>query len=114
MFQSRWVITVSEHEAKFQVGQIVHHKLFNYIGVVFDVDPEFNGTDEWYQQVARSRPPKDEPWYHVLVNEAVPTTYVAEQNLEPTAKPQRIMRPLTDSLFSIFDGERYTSRQKIN
>ncbi len=71
------VIAMSEHEAKFQVGKIVHHKLFDYIGVVFDVDPEFHGTDEWYQQVARSRPPKDEPWYHVLVNETAPTTYVA-------------------------------------
>ncbi len=46
------VIAMSEHEAKFQVGKIVHHKLFDYIGVVFDVDPEFQGTDEWYQHVA--------------------------------------------------------------
>jgi heat shock protein HspQ len=114
MYQPGLVIAMSEHEAKFQVGQIVHHRLFNYIGVVFDVDPEFQGTDEWYQQVARSRPPKDEPWYHVLVNETVPTTYVAEQNLERTAKPQRIIHPLTDRLFSEFDGERYTSRQKFN
>ena len=93
------VIAMSEHEAKFQVGQIVHHKLFDYFGVVFDVDPEFQGTDDWYQHVARSRPPKDEPWYHVLVNEAVSTTNVAEQNLERSAKPQRILHPLTDRLF---------------
>ena len=105
---------MSEHEAIFQVGQIVHHKLFDYIGVVFDVDPVFCGTEEWYQQVARSRPPKNEPWYHVLVNEAVPTTYVAEQNLERTAKPKRIIHPLTNTLFSNFDGERYASRQKFN
>jgi len=59
---------MSEHEAKFQVGKIVHHKLFDYIGVVFDVDPTFQGTDEWYEHVARSRPPKDKPWYHVLVD----------------------------------------------
>ena len=74
---------MSKHEAKFQIGQIIHHKLFDYVGVVFDADPTFQGTDEWYEQVARSRPPKDQPWYHVLVHEAELTTYVAEQNLEP-------------------------------
>ena len=105
---------MSEHEAKFQVGKIVHHKLFDYIGVVFDVDPTFQGTDEWYEHVARSRPPKDKPWYHVLVNEAAHTTYVAEQNLEPASAPQRIVHPLTDRLFSDFDGERYKLRQKAS
>jgi heat shock protein HspQ len=112
--QSRSVIPMSEHEAKFQLGQIVHHKLFDYIGVVFDVDPTFQGTDEWYEQVARSRPPKNEPWYHVLVNEAAHTTYVAEQNLEPASAPQKIVHPLTDRLFTEFDGERYQLRQKAS
>ena len=69
--------------AKFEVGQIVHHLKFGYRGVVFDVDPYFQGTDEWYEQVARSRPPKDRPWYHVLVHDAAHTTYVAERHLEP-------------------------------
>ena len=59
-----------EHTAKFFVGQIVHHKKFDYRGVVFDVDATFQGTDEWYALVARSRPPKHMPWYHVLVDEA--------------------------------------------
>ncbi len=105
---------MSKHEAKFQVGQIIHHRLFDYIGVVFDVDPTFQGTEEWYQQVARSRPPRDEPWYHVLVNEAVHITYVAEQNLEPAKAPQRIVHPLADRLFSDFDGERYKLRQQAH
>ena len=59
-----------EHTAKFFVGQIVHHKKFDYRGVVFDVDATFQGTDEWYELVARSRPPKHMPWYHVLVDGA--------------------------------------------
>ena len=105
---------MSNHEAKFQVGQIIHHRLFDYIGVVFDVDPTFNGTEEWYEQVARSRPPKDEPWYHVLVNEAAHTTYVAEQNLETEDAPQRIENPITDRLFSDFDGKRYKLRQQAH
>ena len=51
-----------EHAARFFVGQIVHHKRFDYRGVVFDVDSTFQGTDEWYEQVAQSRPPKKQPW----------------------------------------------------
>ena len=47
--------------AKFEVGQVVHHLKFGYRGVVFDVDPCFQGTEGWYEQVARSRPPKDKP-----------------------------------------------------
>ena len=105
---------MSKHQAKFQIGRIIQHRLFDYIGVVFDVDPVFQGTDEWYEQVARSRPPKDEPWYHVLVNEAMHTTYVAEQNLEPAEAPQIIVHPLADRLFSGFDGERYTLRQQVH
>ncbi len=105
---------MSEHEAKFQVGKISHHKLFDYIGVVFDVDPTFQGTDEWYEDVARSRPPTAKPWYHVLVNEAAHTTSVAEQNLEPATAPQRILHPLTNRLFSDFDGEQYNLRHKAS
>ena len=105
---------MSEHQAKFQIGQIIHHKLFDYTGVVFDVDPIFQGTDEWYQHVARSRPPKNNPWYHVLVNETVSTTYVAEQNLEPCETPQRIDHPFADQIFSEFDGQRYRLRQQAN
>ncbi|MGI9303895.1 MAG: heat shock protein HspQ, partial [Gammaproteobacteria bacterium] len=51
--------------AAFSVGQIVHHKLFDYRGVIYDVDPHFQGTDEWYEEVAKSRPPRNKPWYHV-------------------------------------------------
>ena len=105
---------MSEHQAKFQVGQIIHHRLFDYIGVVFDVDPIFQGADEWYEQVARSKPLKDKPWYHVLVNESVHTTYVAEQNLEPAETPQPIMHPLTERLLCDFDGERYMLRRQAN
>ena len=68
-------------QAKFSIGQCVHHRLFDYRGVVVDVDPEFQGTDDWYETVARSQPPKDKPWYHVLVHNADNETYVAERNL---------------------------------
>ena len=61
-------------KAKFAIGELIHHRLFDYRGVVFDVDPDFQGTEEWYTRVARSRPPKDQPWYHVLVDGAEHTT----------------------------------------
>ncbi|MFQ5672552.1 MAG: heat shock protein HspQ [Nitrospinales bacterium] len=67
---------------KFQVGQQVRHKLFNYCGVVVGVDPEFQSTEEWYQMMAKTRPPKDKPWYHVMVSDGNRHTYVAERNLE--------------------------------
>ena len=68
-------------QACFSVGQVVHHLLFDYRGVVFDVDGYFSGTEEWYDQVAKSRPPKDKPWYHVQKIDGT-RTYVAERNLE--------------------------------
>ena len=69
-------------KAKFCVGHLIHHKLFDYRGIILDVDLEFKSTDEWYEEVARSRPPKDEPWYHVLIHKKGYQTYVAEQNLQ--------------------------------
>ena len=93
--------------AKFGVGEIVHHRLFDYRGVVFDIDPSFQGTEEWYQQVARSRPPRDRPWYHVLVDAATHTTYVAERNLEPDADSGEVDHPLVDQLFRGFEQGRY-------
>jgi heat shock protein HspQ len=71
--------------ANFSIGQIVQHRLFNYRGVVIDVDYKFLGTEDWYEQVARSRPPKEQPWYHVLVDNSIHQTYVAERNPESVA-----------------------------
>ena len=84
-------IRVSESTALFHVGQIVRHQLFGYRGAIFDVDPTFQGTEDWYETVARSRPPKDAPWYHVMVHDAEHTTYVAERN--GTTVGTAILRP---------------------
>ena len=105
---------MSEHQAKFEVGQIIRHRLFDYVGVIFDVDPIFSGTEDWYEVVAKSRPPKDQPWYHVLVHDSTHTTYVAERNLEPCEEPQRIVHPFMDNLFSDLEGRRYRSKRQMN
>ena len=69
-------------KAKYCIGQLIQHKLFDYRGIILGVDLEFKSTDEWYAMVAKSRPPKNEPWYHVLVHQKGHQTYVAEQNLQ--------------------------------
>ena len=60
--------------ARFEVGQLVTHRLFGYRGVVYDVDPKFSLSGDWYDQMARSQPPKDAPWDHVLVDGESHTT----------------------------------------
>ena len=100
--------------AHFSIGDLVHHKLFDYRGVIIDVDPQFMLTDEWYDAVARSRPPKDKPWYRVLVHDAVHETYVAERNLEPDTSDEPIRHPLVDSVFSEFHDGRYVVSGRAN
>jgi heat shock protein HspQ len=99
--------------AAFAVGELVHHKLFGYRGVVLDIDPQFQGTHEWYEQVARSRPPKDRPWYHVLVDGGR-ETYVAERNLEPDTVGTGIDHPLIKRYFTGFGDGRYDARKPTN
>ncbi|RRQ22039.1 heat shock protein HspQ [Thiohalobacter thiocyanaticus] len=100
--------------AKFSVGDIIHHKRFDYRGVVVDVDPIFQGTDEWYEQVARSRPPKDKPWYHVLVHGSDQMTYVAERHLETDESGEPIQHPLLELYFSRLENGRYVQEGKAN
>lgn len=99
---------------RFGVGQLVHHKLFDYRGVVFDVDATFQGSEEWHETVARSRPPKSEPWYHVLVHQAVHTTYVAERNLEPDDSGTPIQHPALEHFFDDFCDGLYLRRKSTN
>ena len=102
-----------EGTARFFVGQIVRHLRFDYRGVVFDVDPTFQGSEEWYERVARSRPPKDRPWYHVLVDGARHATYVAERHLEPAADGEPIRHPLVQALCGSYRDGRYLPRDAV-
>lgn len=98
-------------ELKFYVGQIVHHKRFNYRAVVCDVDPEYQGTDGWYEQVAKSRPPKDKPWYRVLIDGTDYDAYVAEPHLEPDDQGQPICHPQLDDVFTNYSDGTYTIKR---
>lgn len=106
--------TVDVSTARFAVGDMIHHRLFDYRGVVADVDPEFSLTEEWYESVAKSRPPKDEPWYQVLVHGSTQTTYVAERHLEADETGEPIKHPLVWKLFSGLQNGRYIRGQRAN
>ncbi len=99
---------------KFESGQIVSHKRFGYRGVVLSVDDHFEGTDEWYEKSARSRPPRDQPWYHVLVHDTFQEAYVAERSLTLSAEPGPIEHPLVGVFFDdVVDG-RYVRNRPMN
>jgi heat shock protein HspQ len=97
-------------EALFSIGQLIHHKRFDYRGVILDVDPVFQGTEEWYALMAKSKPPKDKPWYHVLVNDGTSRTYVAEQNLEVDIVGGPIDHPEVRIWFEPFNSNGYKIR----
>ncbi|MFC1706824.1 heat shock protein HspQ [Planctomycetota bacterium] len=90
----------------FCVGQVVHHRRYDYRGVVFDFDPCCRANEEWYQQNL-TQPDRDQPWYHVLVHGATHTTYVAQENLEPDRSLDPVEHPLVERVFSTFHAGRY-------
>ncbi len=88
---------------KFKVGQTIRHKLFNYRGVIYEADEMYTGTEDWYDIMAKTRPPKDQPWYKVLVHDHEHTTYVAEKNLEADHSGEPVNHPW---VILFFDGFR--------
>ncbi len=98
-------------QTRFSVGELIHHRLFDYRGVIYDVDRNFQASEEWYQCMAKSRPPKDRPWYRVLVDGSGHTTYVAEQNLESDASLDPIEHPLLQHFFTRFENGKYLRGQ---
>ncbi len=93
---------------EYTIGQTIRHTKFGYRGVVIGVDEKFQGTDQWYNVVARSRPPKDRPWYHVLVHQALHRTYVAERHLELDVSGDPIVHPEIDDFFDSFQAGSYS------
>ena len=88
--------------AKFQIGQIVRHRVYPFRGVIFDIDPEFNNTDEWYESIpADRRPRKDQPFYHLFAENAETEyiAYVSEQNLLPDTSGEPVRHPQVAEMF---------------
>jgi len=101
-------------EASFSIGQTIHHRLFDYRGVIVDVDPFFSGSEDWYHTIAQSRPPKDQPWYRVLVDGGEQMTYVAQRNLEDDASGEPIHHPALPQFFRGFQDGVYIPNRRMN
>ena len=102
-----------DREARFSVGEVIQHRRFGYRGVIVDVDPVFEGSEQWYETVAKSRPPKDAPWYHVLVHDAAHMTYVAERHLERDTADAPIRHPLLREFFDRCTDGRYVRQDRV-
>jgi heat shock protein HspQ len=102
--------------AKFQIGQIVRHRLHPFRGVIFDIDPEFNNTEEWYRSIpADRRPRKDQPFYHLFAENAETEyiAYVSEQNLLPDTSGEPVRHPQVAEVFVRDEGGGYRRRNAL-
>jgi len=106
-------VTVDERKAKFGIGDVVRHRFFPFRGVIYDVDPTFGNTEEWWESIPEHiRPAKDQPYYHLLAENAATTyeAYVSEQNLVPDDSRDPCRHPLVDRLFERQADGRYVLR----
>src|SRR6188508_3696351 len=102
--------------AKFQIGQVVRHRVYPFRGVIFDVDPTFSNTDEWYNSIPEDvRPSKDQPFYHLFAENADTeyVAYVSEQNLLPDTSGKPIRHPDVAEVFVRDESGAYRPRNSL-
>ena len=100
-------------QARFGIGDVVRHRLFDFRGVIFDVDPTFANSEEWYEAIPEDiRPSKDQPFYHLLAENAEQSyiAYVSQQNLIQDESEEPIDHPAIAAYFAGFDDGRYQLR----
>lgn len=105
---------MGERMAKFQIGQVVKHRVFPFRGVIFDVDPVFSNTEEWYQAIPEAiRPHKDQPFYHLLAEneESYYVAYVSEQNLLTDDSGEPVEHPQVADMFGRLHNGVYLERR---
>jgi len=98
--------------ARFAIGEVVRHRLFDFRGVIFDVDPEFANSEEWYEAIPEAlRPSKDQPYYHLLAEnaETAYVAYVSQQNLLPDESEEPVDHPAVATMLDR-EGGRYRLR----
>ena len=101
---------MDDKTAKFRIGQIVRHRVYPFRGVIFDVDPVFSNTEEWWESIPEHvRPRRDQPFYHLLAeNESTAyVAYVSEQNLRVDESGDPVRHPQVDEFFGELRGGRY-------
>ncbi|GEQ98424.1 DNA-binding protein [Iodidimonas gelatinilytica] len=107
-------------KARFSIGQVVRHRVFGYRGLIFDVDPFFSSSADWYEDAMAARhqdcgPQKNSPWYHVMVDGADHVIYVAERNLMVSEKSDDpIQHPLVPEFFTSRQPGQYSRRSPHN
>lgn len=100
--------------ARFGIGDVVRHRVFDFRGVIFDIDPVFANSEEWYESIPEEiRPARDQPFYHLLAENAESSyvAYVSQQNLLRDGEDGPVDHPAIPGLFDSFDGERYRLKQ---
>ena len=112
--QARGAVTMDVNRAaKFGIGQQVRHRFFPFRGIIFDVDPEFSNTEEWWTSIPEEiRPVKTQPFYHLLAenDSSYYVAYVSEQNLLPDDGPEPVNHPQIPDMFEIDDHGLYKIR----
>ena len=104
-------------KAKYNLGEVVRHKKHPFRGVVFDIDPTFSNTEEWWHAIPEeSRPSKDQPFYHLLAenDQSYYVAYVSEQNLVPDPQGGPVEHPDLPDLFGDFEDGRYPLDCQLN
>jgi len=102
--------------ARFGIGDVVRHRMFDFLGVVFDVDPFFSDCEEWYEAIPEDiRPRRDQPFYHLLAEneDSSYVAYVSQQNLLPDADGGPVDHPNVAELFDDFRNGRYKMRRSL-
>lgn len=100
-------------QAKFRIGQVVKHRFFPFRGVIYDVDPVFSNSDEWWLSIPQDiRPAKDQPYYHLLAEneDSSYEAYVSQQNLLPDETGEPVLHPSVDDMFDELDEDGYLLR----
>jgi heat shock protein HspQ len=104
---------VKERRARYAIGEIVKHRFFPFRGIIFDVDPEFSNTEEWWLSIPEEiRPAKDQPFYHLLAenDETEYVAYVSEQNLLPDDSGEPLRHPQLGDIFDELEDGGYRIR----
>jgi heat shock protein HspQ len=108
--------SIRSRTAKFKLGEVVKHRKFGFRGVIFDIDPVFNNTEEWWLSIPEDvRPSKDQPFYHLFAenSETEYIAYVSEQNLLPDTSGEPLRHPQVADVFEKDDDGRYRPRNSV-
>lgn len=102
--------------AKFTIGEVVRHRVYPFRGVIYDVDPTFSNTEEWWESIPQEvRPERDQPFYHLFAENAETeyVAYVSEQNLVPDTSGDPVRHPQVGEMFDRQDDGTYRRRPEM-